>query len=553
VLADWLQVWIRNDVRYLVNHGYDLGLAYAAARVAWKHFNDPDFKIAVHRDQWLAKAKQIDEVRENAMYTDDTGQELIKYPYRIMPRRMWDLKSNRVVEFRMLHSEVLARECLPGSVIISLDKPPLPSFWAITHSWTNEMSPVNTSINQYQWPTPLPRGLDLEHSVRRELLSKGAEYVWLDVLCLRYHSSMDDNTEWKVDAPTIGNIFRTAVWIAHYLNGLGQAFSSNGWDDSRHWLNRAWTLQEIRSENTTYNAGVLRKTSAHTIMNTEGRVDGKVTTLRQALEPIVRLAAQVDSESGCSVYELVQQMAKRYAAKPTDKVAGLFYLLRTTQLPTYDAGISEGDAWARCFHVLPFERKVEILFDFPYSGDSAGTGHDCQWFPTWRQLMEWPGRDPHLDHTRAVCPQNQGYLQAEKPGHLLMLDIWAISDVSLCQTDYGNTDATDIWGQTFVIDIGDEIFGFYYPYVGQNPIKMSSSGRYTLVTTTHSDNSYNWVVCEPLGKRDESYTVPGGAVEVAEVEALGKLGVLRTDSCSELVLGWGRGYSILNKINALFI
>jgi len=103
-------VWIPNDVRYLINLGYDLGLAYAAARVAWKGFNDPDFNIAVHRCQWFAKAKEIDEVREGAIYTDGTGQELIKFPYHIMPRRIWDLKSNRVVEFRMLHSEVLARE-----------------------------------------------------------------------------------------------------------------------------------------------------------------------------------------------------------------------------------------------------------------------------------------------------------------------------------------------------------------------------------------------------------------------------------------------------------
>jgi len=58
---------------------------------------------------------------------------------------------------------------------------------------------------------------------------------------------------------------------------------------------------------------------AHSIMNTESRVDGKVTTLRPALHPIVigwhnplvetivKLAAQVDTPSGCSVYKLVQR------------------------------------------------------------------------------------------------------------------------------------------------------------------------------------------------------------------------------------------------------
>jgi len=541
-------VWIRNDVRYLINQGYDLGLAYAAARIAWKQFNDPDFNVAVHRGQWLAKAKQLDEVRENAIYTDDTGQELIRSPYRIMPRRIWDLKSNRVVELRMLHSEVLAQECLSGSITIDLEKAPLPPFWAITHSWTNEMLPVKTSINQYQWPTPLPPGLDLDHNVRRELLSKGAEYVWLDVLCLRQYSTTNDTMqdEWKLDVPTIGNIYRAAVGIARYFNGLGQAFSISGWDNPRHWLCRAWTLQEIRSESTTYNAGIWQKNSgsAHIIMNTESWVGGNAITLRQALHPIIKLAAEVDGPSGCSVYELVQQMAKRHATQPTDKVAGLFYLLRTTQLPTYDASISDVDAWARCFHVLPFERKIEILFDFPYTGD--GAGHDSQWFPTWRQLMEWPDRDPTYDHTVAVCQPNQVHLQlahAGKPEPLLVSNIWAIPDVRLCQTRKLNE---------YEIHIGNEVFAFYHPYVRQKPIEMSTPGRYTLVTTT-TDHSYNWVVCKSLGRRDEKCTMPDGTIKTADIEPLRKLGVLRTDSCSEFVLGMGRRDSILKKINALFV
>ena len=46
---------------------------------------------------------------------------------------------------------------------------------------------------------------------------------------------------------------------------------------------------------------------------------------------------------------------------------------------------SEG-FWRQCFHLLPVERKAEILFDFPYRG---------QWFPTW---LDWPARDPEYDH-----------------------------------------------------------------------------------------------------------------------------------------------------------
>ena len=278
-------------------------------------------------------------------------------------------------------------------------------------------------------------------------------------------------------------------------------------------------------------------------------VDGKVATLRQALGPIVKLAAEVDSLSGCSFYSLVTQMARRNAAQPTDKVAGLFYLLRTTQLPTYDAGISDGDVWASCFHLLPFGRKIEILFDFPYGGNGADHVHDCQWFPAWRQLMEWPDRDPIYNHTVAVWRQNQAHLQlaqAQKPEHLLVSDIWAISDVQLCQK-FVNSNEWDV--VEYVINHRGDTLGFYYPYMHQKPIEISSSTQYTLVTT-YPDNSCNWIVCESLWKRDESYMSLGGAMEVVSLK---KLGVLRTDSCSELFLRSGREDSLLQKINALFI
>jgi len=547
--ADQPQVWIRNDIRYIINQEYDLGLAYAAARIAWKGFNDPDFNVAAHRAQWLAKARQIDEARENSIYMDQNGQGLIKSPYRIMPRRIWDLKSNRVVEFRMLHSDVLAREYLSSGVVIDLDhaEAPCPTFWAISHSWTDDMSPAKTSINQNQWLAPLPEGIDLERDVRKEILNTGADYVWLDVLCLRQHGHPKDD-EWKLDVPTIGNIYHTAVGIARYFNGLGQAFSANGWDDPRHWLRRAWTLQETKSESTTYNAGISQKTSgyAHNIMNTKSVVGGHVITLRQALHPIVKLAGQVDSPNGCSVYKLVKQMTNRYATQPTDKVAGLFYLLRTAQLPTYGAGISDRDAWAQGFYVLPFERKIEILFDFPYGGDDH-PNHGRQWFPAWSQLMQWPDRDPAFSHKVAVWSPNQAHLllgQAQKPEHIVVSDIWAISDVRLCQTNERHPYEIDII-------IGNKIFAFYYPYVPQKPIEVSTSGQYTLVTT-YPDNSNNWVVCESLGKRHENYTTSEG-IKTAEIESLRKLGVLRTDSCSEFVLGRGKMDSTLKKINALFV
>ena len=98
----------------------NFGEAYAAARVGWRHFNKPgvDFVHLVeqHRGQWLDIAQEIDKERTNSIQhkTNTTGgislvgtspqaktnvataivQGMIEQPYKVMPRRLWDLTSN---------------------------------------------------------------------------------------------------------------------------------------------------------------------------------------------------------------------------------------------------------------------------------------------------------------------------------------------------------------------------------------------------------------------------------------------------------------------------
>jgi len=60
----------------------------------------------VQRGEWLKKKVEIDRAHTGAICMDSAGQGLIEKPYPVMPRRLWDLKSNRVVEYQMLHSEV---------------------------------------------------------------------------------------------------------------------------------------------------------------------------------------------------------------------------------------------------------------------------------------------------------------------------------------------------------------------------------------------------------------------------------------------------------------
>ena len=58
--------------------------------------------------------------------------------------------------------------------------------------------------------------------------------------------------EWKVDVPTIGAIYSNldddglygGGPIVIFMSGLGRPFRDEGWDSERHWIRRAWTLQE---------------------------------------------------------------------------------------------------------------------------------------------------------------------------------------------------------------------------------------------------------------------------------------------------------------------
>ena len=109
-----------------------------------------------------------------------------------------------------------------------------------------------------QWPIPIPYGVDLE-TVRQELVKYGIEYSWLDVLCLRQrvlpgqiYDFLPKNhekkrlKEWEVDVPLIGALYATGEGrVLVYLNGLGKPYDPHAdWTNERHWLNRAWTLQE---------------------------------------------------------------------------------------------------------------------------------------------------------------------------------------------------------------------------------------------------------------------------------------------------------------------
>lgn len=59
----------------------------------------------------------------------------------------------------------------------------------------------------------------------------------------------------------------------------------------------------------------------------------------------------------------------------------------------------------------------------------------------------------------------------------------------------------------------------------------------------------NWVVCEAVGNQ-VARDILGGE---AQVNVLKKMGVIRIDSCSELLVGGVNGASLLQTIDCLFV
>ncbi|KAF8465044.1 hypothetical protein BDZ91DRAFT_645719, partial [Kalaharituber pfeilii] len=142
------------------------------------------------------------------------------------PRRVWDIASNKVIPGTWV------RRSFAGKIRI----------WAISHAWApdNERRYIWTSVNNYQWPVPIPQDVTLE-DLREDLIGLGCRYAWLDVLCLRQEYPEEERetmhslqeferreqlrlTEWKIDVPTIGFLYCAPSPVVIYFNRLGKPF-----------------------------------------------------------------------------------------------------------------------------------------------------------------------------------------------------------------------------------------------------------------------------------------------------------------------------------------
>ena len=198
--------------------------------------------------------------------TNKQGMQVINNSINnITPRRIWDVCANAVIPATWF--------CGPPCPLTGRTQVGPIGVTPISHAWAanEDLTFVVTEANQQLWPIPLPSGVLLE-DVRGELIRLGVRYAWLDVLCLRQQAQpalakdlvipgssevkqkweQRRLEEWKVDVPTIGAIYsnpdKNSIYgggpTVIFMSGLGRPFKSTGWASERHWLRRAWTLQE---------------------------------------------------------------------------------------------------------------------------------------------------------------------------------------------------------------------------------------------------------------------------------------------------------------------
>ncbi|KAK0187516.1 hypothetical protein F5146DRAFT_1059089 [Armillaria mellea] len=362
---------------YFVAERYDFGTACAHLR---PHLNESD--VAKH----VTRVRQSDAKRRQEMLQKRnidpkalSRPGVDKLPKRVFdrhapPRRVWDLHANRVVPYWVASRHT----------------------WALSHAWVDDehLQRVMTPINGYEWPVPMPKDADL-NLIRIEMLNLGAEYIWLDVLCLRQEgrginprdrTSQEEwdyrealrNVEWNVDVPTIGCVYAEADEIVCYLSGLGLPLSfraASDFDDDRCWFNRAWTLQE--TPRSPIIAGITcDDPMADERFMTEDmhrRLHKKLTSLRSVQ----------GQQERTSIFDVLFQMRKRKSTKAVDKIAGLVYLLEASYIPTYHPDLCEEDAWATLVSVVHERFRATLFFLYRTPGNGSQV-----WRPSWDQVME---------------------------------------------------------------------------------------------------------------------------------------------------------------------
>ncbi|KAK0185449.1 hypothetical protein F5146DRAFT_937531, partial [Armillaria mellea] len=280
----------------------------------------------------------------------------------LFPPRIWDLYSNRVMPWWVSDT---------SDTSLSWLQP-------ISHAWVDEKDreDVWTPINSNEWPVPVPKDASLD-LIWIEMLNLGLQYMWLDVLCLRQKGGPKEDLrveEWKLDVPTIGQVYTWSIIVVIYLSGLGRRFSLKecDLDSDRCWFRRAWTLQEVGL------GRIIAGDMSDGLLNSKPiDEDGKYET-----ELLTRINKQLKLETNRFLFSSLVEMRKRVSINPVDKVAGLAFPLGSSTIPAYHESESLEDAWTTLTNSMVIYMRALFLFLYP------GVGLGCKkWRPTWEQVM----------------------------------------------------------------------------------------------------------------------------------------------------------------------
>ncbi|KAK0214655.1 hypothetical protein EDD85DRAFT_1000428 [Armillaria nabsnona] len=253
---------------------YDFGLIYGLLHVIWYTDN-----WSTVRDELSREEEDDREIRQEAFF----GNWIVDPSFR--PRRVWDLYSNRVVPSWSMDFYFNCSWLQP-----------------ISHTWMDEKdhTVVWMPINRYKWPIPIPKDADL-NLIRIEMLNLGAEYAWLDVLCLR-QTHLDATGDWQREGDCQGH---------------------TGWT----------TACGVQLEST-----------------------HQMTRFHKQLW-------QSTHEMSIDVREALEEMQTRVSTNPVDKIAGLAFLMGSATIPAYYESESLEHAWTALVMTKPLPAFLDHCFD----------------------------------------------------------------------------------------------------------------------------------------------------------------------------------------------
>ncbi|KAH6905220.1 hypothetical protein BKA70DRAFT_1293742 [Coprinopsis sp. MPI-PUGE-AT-0042] len=354
---------------YIDNEAIDFGTAYARLRTDWCEGNFEDFELKGRHLQ-----EEWDGCRESLVKSG------IIVSSRLPPRRMWDLYSNRVIHASLTMSRSTSEEDPCPRKLHSWGEIGMraPIIYAVSHSLVDERERqwVLSKVNRGEW----------RHSDKQLALfllsaqAPPAAYAWMDLLCLRQQDKEAQGDylrpqEHSIDVPTIGYVYQRCQAVVQYFCGLGRALVYGNEEGERHWLNRAWTLQELGRKDKAVTGGITLTSPSDPWQTVE-------PSSLDINNPFQRKFNKLQAYSTSFVFNFLLEMRHRSFTNPVDQIAGLLYPLDAEKVYVYNANETIQQAWEKLLPVLDVESILCITATFPFAGE--GRFH---FLPTWNQIQ----------------------------------------------------------------------------------------------------------------------------------------------------------------------